>query len=81
MQPHAGVQVVIVGLAGHVGHGEVYCRTVGDGHCRGHRENKERWLCFTVITAKKDFNVSTVVRLSTVSFPNLASRDAQLIAK
>lgn len=29
--------IVIVRLAGHVGHGEVYCCAVGDGHCRGHR--------------------------------------------
>lgn len=35
MHPHAGVQVVVVGLAGHVGHGEVYCGAVGDGHCGG----------------------------------------------
>lgn len=51
MQPHAGVQVMIVGLAGHVRHGEVYCCTVGNGHCKGHRE--------------KEINVSTV-RLSTI---------------
>lgn len=35
MQPHTGVQVLVVGLAGHVGHGEVHHSTVGDGHCRG----------------------------------------------
>lgn len=33
MQPHAGVQVVVVRLTGHVGHGEVDRRAVGDGHC------------------------------------------------
>jgi len=44
VQPHAGVQVMIVGLAGHVGHGEVYRSTVGDGHCRGHGGNRERQL-------------------------------------
>lgn len=60
MQPHAGVQVVIVGLAGHVCHGEVYRCTVGDGHCRGHRDNKERWL-YAEITLKPKLNVSTVV--------------------
>lgn len=51
MQPHAGVQVMIVGLAGHVRHGEVYRCTVGNGHCKGHRE--------------KEINVSTV-RLRTI---------------
>lgn len=68
MQPHAGVQVMIVGLAGHVGHGEVYRSTVGDGHCRGHREKTKRD-SYPVITAKKEFNVSSVVGSSAVSFP------------
>lgn len=74
MQPHAGVQVVIVGLAGHVGHGEVYS-TVGDGHCRGHRERerkkktKQRRDSQAAITAKKEFNVSSAVRLSACLFP------------
>lgn len=48
MQPHAGVQVMIVRLAGHVRHGEVYCCTVGNGHCKGHRE--------------KEINVITIFR-------------------
>ncbi len=62
MQPHAGVQVVIVGLAGHVGHGEVYHCTVGDGHCGGHTENKDR----QSVTAKTKFNAYSEVRLRTV---------------
>lgn len=33
MQPHTGVQVVVIWLTGHVGHGEVYRCAVGDGHC------------------------------------------------
>lgn len=67
MQPHAGVQVVVVGLAGHVSHGEVYCCTVGDGHCRGQRENK-RETVHSAVAAKKEFNVSGVVGLS-AAFP------------
>lgn len=78
MQPHTGVQVMIVRLAGHVCHGEVYRCTVGDGHCRGHREDKERSLD-SVITTKTELDVSRVVRLCTVSF--LPSRDVQLIVQ
>lgn len=38
VQSHAGVQVMVVGLARHVGHGEGYRCAVGDGHCRGHEK-------------------------------------------
>lgn len=67
MQSHTGVQVMIVGLARHVGHGERYRCTVGDGHCRGHREKKE-----LNVTAFSDRGLP---------FPITASRDAQLIAQ
>lgn len=70
MQPHAGVQVVIVGLAGHVGHGEVHRRAVGDGHCRGHRE-KQREIHYNYWSSVS----------AEWSFAALASGDAQLIAK
>lgn len=80
MQPHAGVQVVIVGLAGHVGHGEVYRCTVGDGHCRGHRGNKDRQSgCKSL--QHKEFNVSSVCTRSSVCFSIFASGDAQLIER
>lgn len=79
MQPHAGVQVVIVGLAGHVGHGEVYHRAVGDGHCRGHRHTKTDGQaanhCKDGLQCQHD-------RLRTVCiFLIFASRDAQLIGQ
>lgn len=79
MQPHAGVQVVIVRLAGHICHGEVYRRTVGDGHCRGHRENKKRDGYTLQSQQKTELNVSSVVGLCTASFH--PSRDAQLIVR
>lgn len=66
MQPHAGVQVMVVGLAGHVSHGEVYCCTVGDGRCRGHRQKPKRDTVNAAVAAKRELRVSRVVRLSAV---------------